>query len=151
MFVFLQCPQRLWSTIKGIPVKLLELRDIQKCNRMPFLLSLDLKFTPGLAPIRARSVQTNQTQATPFANQFNTFHRIVLLFRACILLLQIYTDFVSLDRYLCRIIWLSTYLFAMNCCGTKLGIWGMLGNLFLNLPLRRHLSAMGGLFFKSEV
>lgn len=67
MFVFFQRPQRLWSTIKGIPVKLLELRDIQKCNWMPILLPLDLKFSPGLAPIRARSVQTNQTQASPFA------------------------------------------------------------------------------------
>lgn len=26
-----------------------------------------------------------------------------------------------------------------------------IGNLFLNLPLRRRLSAMGGLFFESEV
>lgn len=42
-----------------------------------FLLSLNLKLQPGLAPIH--EVSPNQTQATPLTKQFNAFLRTALL------------------------------------------------------------------------
>lgn len=112
MFVYLQFPQRLRSAIKGIPVKLLKLRHIQKCNRMPILLILDLNLDPGLAPVLARSVQTNQTQSSvPLAYRFKIFRTIVHLFwslrivvlnmhRPCVTGRYIYTE--RFDLYLLR-------------------------------------------------
>jgi len=72
------------------------------------------------------------------SNKSHTIHKPIQLFRACIML-----------RRMCH--WIDFYAGSfehITVAERHRGVWETLGNHFLNLPLRRRPSAMGGLFFK---